>query len=167
MSELIIPGVTEPQISEQALGQVSSDVLQKGLFTTALSAASLLVDSELLFAEHMANIANEISVKIPINLWPKKALYTGAGLAYKAYRETGYYHSIDLGFTVTEPTALKDGVTQTYLSSLVCDPILSLLLDISSESKELAPYVGNDMLKTLGIGAGCVRFYLQQAVVTA
>lgn len=167
MSKLIFPSATEPQISEQALDQVSSDVLQKGLFKTGLSAAALLVDSERQFAGHIINIADELSTELPINLWPRKTLYIGAGLAWKAYRETGYYHSIDDGFTVDEQLELNKGGALTYLSSLVCDPTLSLLLDISRESKEMNSYVGNDMERVLAIGAGCLRFFLHKAVVAA
>lgn len=167
MTEFIFPRSEEPLISEEALGQVSSDVLQKGLSTTGLSAASMLIVHESLFAEHMADIASELTIMTPINIWPIKTLYIGAGLAWKAYRETGYYHSLDYGFNTTPQIASKKLLHMSYLSSLVLDPILNLLLDISSESKELNDYVGNDMQKTLGIGAGCVRFYLQKAVVSA
>ncbi len=167
MTEFIIPQATEPLISEQALDQVSFDVLQNGLFTTGLSAAHMLLDKETLLGEHMLDIANNLIIETPINKWPARTLYIGAGLAWKAYRETGYYQSIDYGFNITSPASLKDGLHMTYLSSLVLDQTLSLLLDISSESKELEKYVGNDLEKTLGIGAGCVRFYLQQAVDAA
>lgn len=166
MSNIIIPSNTEPQINEQALDQVSSDVLQKGLFRTGLSAAALLIDNERKFAAHIINIADELTVE-PINLWPRKTLYIGAGLAWKAYRETGYYQRIDDGFTAAKQLEINKGGSHAYLSSLVCDPTLSLLLEISRESKELNSYVGTDMERVLAIGAGCVRFYLQQAVVAA
>jgi len=167
MTEIFIPHIAEPLISEQALGQISSDILQNGLFTTGLSAVAMLLDNELLFAEHMADIAKGLTIDSPVNKWPAITLYAGAGLAWKAYRETGYYQSIDYGFSNTNDSTVNKRNPKTYLSSLVLDQSLFLLVDISSESKELEKYVGTDKEENLGIGAGCVRFYLQQAVLSA
>lgn len=165
MSEFIFPIATEPLISEEALNQVSFDVLEKGLFTTGFSASALLLEKEVLFARHMEDIANELTIKSPINVWPARTLYIGVGLAHRAYKETGYHHRIDDGIKESRRDTFDDGARINYISCLLCDPTLSLLLDISSESKELEAYVGKDMQRTLAIGAGCYRFYLQRAVV--
>lgn len=167
MTELWLPAVTPPQISEEAHELVIAEVLEKGLIDTSRRAQASLSLEDQALSNYIDKLGHEMSFASPDIPWHKNVLRLGAGLAWRAYRETGYYQAIDEHFATGEILAELDGIPEAYLTSLECDLKLISLIDHSIEDGVEAVLQRVDIKQVLGIGAGCVRFYLQQAVVAA
>lgn len=62
--------------------------------------------------------------------------------------------------------ASEQGIPETYLSSLPQDPKLDYITSAIAEHRDMQdPHGGYQQV--LGIGAGCTRYYLQQALAAA
>lgn len=166
MSELWTPVDRPPQLSEEALGTVSSRLLTKGVWKTSVSANALLKDSEQLLANHLVDLGNELNPD-PSDSWHIKLIGVGASLTWLGYRETGYYHNIDAAFEDARTLAALDGVPSAYISSIGSDDFMFTLIDIASEAKEFKDLNQRRLKEAMVIGAGCVRFFFEQAIVLA
>ncbi len=167
MSELLIPDTKPPQLSEYARDVVIQKISEKGLINTSLSAREAFSSKYQKLSDYIDILGIEMSFKSKDLHWHKDAIRIGAGLAWYAYYETGFFQNIDTHFDSAETLAKRDGVPETYLSSLVCDQKLTSLINVSIQKGPEMALQRSDIRQVLDIGAGCVRFYLQQAVIAA
>ncbi len=164
MAELWIPQQTPPQISEEAQSVVLSLVLEEGITPIANTALLDLQYSEELLGEYLDRLGYDFNKISAEGFWPERVLKIGASLALLAYRETGYLQTInETAFEQANMIAMLEGIPEAYFSSTYADLGLVQLLDNVIEAPELREEDGG-YYQMLTIGAGCTRFYMQQAI---
>lgn len=161
------PEQTPPQISSAALETIVERVRYEGVMPVACSALDKFGDAEsdLLDRIDMLSFKQRDSYKLGV---PQRIMRIGASLTWLAYRETGYYQSIDEDTQVVcSLLAEVEGVPETYYQSLWQDlELLKLLGDIKTEP-DLAASDDGSYQHLMDVGAGFVRYNLEGALKAA
>ena len=163
MSNLWIPEEVPPQVSPEAYQAVSERLLTDGLDRLYSSGARQLDHDQELIGDYIAELGDELSTTNEIP-WRKRVLKIGSAVSLVAYRETGYYQTIDeVALAVGKFVAELDGVPDTYLRSAVEDPVLLEVIDTVLAAPEFSQN-SSGFRHALTIGAGCTRHFIQQAL---
>jgi hypothetical protein len=167
MSELWLPQTTPPQINEEAKILISSQLLEAGVIHTGQLAIEQLQNREQNFGIYLDELGMDLNQASSEGYWPERVLKIGAGLAWLAYRQTGYFQSIDDRLEEAQGLALLDGIPEAYISSLACDQSLSSLMSLAVEDPDFKRPNRFEYQQILDVGAGCVRYYFESTLRAA
>ncbi len=164
MAELWIPTATPPQLSEEAQTAVLTFVLEEGVTPITKAALRTLQSEQEPLGEYLDRFGFNLNTQSTEGFWPERVLKMGASLTLLAYREMGYLHQIDTtSFEKGSAAALLQGIPEAYISSMYDDVGLVDLINTVVTTPELSNSEGG-YEQVLAIGAGCTRFYIQQAI---
>lgn len=170
---LWLPEHTPPQVTEEAKEQVSQQLLEHGLSVVAEEALHALqtdCDPLAAYLDELGFTLNQVSAE---GLWASRLLNIGAAITFFAYREADYFPPINkLTIELGQMTAKAEGIPEAYVTSLHSDYALMDLLQTISESyvfreDTLLTTDQGGFRQVLDLGAGCTRFYMQQALEVA
>lgn len=167
MTELWTPPANPPQVSNEARAKLTHEFITKGIVEPSLNAHWSLQDSEKQLGNYILQLGSEMHQSQPKIPWHTNVLMVGAGIAWGAYRETGYYQEISEYFAVAELMAEVNGIPDSYICSLADDQNLMSLIDDSLAEGNNMVLQMPDLKHVLSIGAGCVRYFFEQALETA
>lgn len=164
MSELWVPAMEPPQIDEDAKNAMLSRLRERGVIKVASVAVTDIRDDHKPYDRHLDRWGRELNGLSEEGIWPLDALKMGAALALAAYREAGYYQTIDdTAVEIGDFVAEMQGVPDIYIMSLNEDLRLQAVIAAASRAPEFLDDEGG-MVQVLGLGAGSARHYLQQAI---
>lgn len=166
-SPLWTPENTPPQLNADACQVVLERVEDKGLVEVYVDAAELLSDSEMALAEHLGQMGRTTRPIIAGDVLPRNGVRIGATLAWLGYRESGYLQTINDSFEVGQMFAELEGIPDAYIASYSGDASLRSLIKSASESSSFNSYIAPVNEQSKWLGAGCVRFYLHNALIAA
>lgn len=168
MAELWIPEQQPPQVSEAAAATVAVQLLDEGLAATSNAGLDRLQTTQDAFGGYLDRFGFDLNQRFTEGLWPERVLKIGASLAFLAYRETGYFQDIDNdAFQLRQALAELEGIPAAYISSLFADEQLLSVIDTAQAAPDLQAPDPSAYRQVFGLGAGCMRYYLQAAVVVA
>ena len=167
MSVLWLPETAPPQVSEEAQQTVALRLLTEGIVPISRTALSALETTHEPLATYIDRFGFDLNRFSMEGHWPERVLKIGASVGMLAYRETGYFQTVDEdAFALGAAQAIRDGIPEAYLSSRCQDQNLQALMSIVADAHELVEPASDSggYQQILDIGAGCVRYYMQQSL---
>lgn len=168
MSELWQPGRLEPQVSDEAGQAVIEQVLAEGPVAVSRGAEERLGCEHEALMGYLDRFGFELNNLSDERFWPERVLKIGASLSLLAYRETGYYQCVgEDKMAISASLAEMEGIPEAYFSSLFDDQGLARLMSGISEARPFVAPDASGYRQILDVGAGCVRYHLQNALAAA
>jgi hypothetical protein len=170
MSAIWIPETIPPQVTPLAEEALLGRVLEQGIDNITGEGLDVLRSEHVPLAEYLDRLGFTLNGLSTEGFWPDKVLKTAASVSILAYRETGYFQTVDEDiFNAGASIAATTGVPDAYTISCVLDSNLQNLLDTIQETPELIEVAADrrhqgGYQQVVSIGGGCVRHYLQQAL---
>lgn len=164
--ELWTPDILPPQITPEAKLAVLEQVTGAGISATTGEKIPELQEEQEALALYLDQFGFDLNQRSTEGIWPERALKIGATVAFLAYKESGYTLALDKQtFEMYSMLAELEGIPEAYLTSMHYDfELLDLTLALRASKELETPDRCDGYGQIIGIGAGCRRYYLQQAM---
>lgn len=159
--------IDHPRVSQDARANLSLLMGEKGVPAIVATGREIIRTKHAPLAGYIIRLGQRYNTLSTEGPWPLAALKMGASLSIVAYQDSGYSQEVDeCAIEFGTLLAELDGIPDAYLLSLNADSGLS---DVPAEVIEIDHIrdKGGGIVQMLGIGAGCARHYLQQAITAA
>lgn len=163
---LWIPENTPPQINGEVSANLQKQIHEYGAIEIANAAVDQLNSDQQRIGSYIEELGFYLNSTIN-NVWPAWALRLGAALAYLGYDYSKQSTIVDETFDLSRDLAELQGIPDAYATSMYSDQALQALIDTAFEDDRLQAKDGQGLLQLSIIGAGCLRFYMQEAILAA
>lgn len=168
MELLWSPLRNQPQVSPAVETELVSEIAHGGITDVTVEGLKILRRHQGLlldYLESMGLILNNLTHECG---WPSHTLRIGSAVAMYAYYETGYEHNVEseavnMGYLAAQ----IEGIPKAYFSSLGRDDKLAKIMEATTKSSTFDAPDSDGYKQVLDIGAGCVRFFMEQALAAA
>ncbi|MDB5175337.1 MAG: hypothetical protein JWM81_195 [Candidatus Saccharibacteria bacterium] len=163
MAQLWVPEQTPPQLADTVRQELALQIQEDGIVRTAAVGLSRLQETQAPLAHYVDEYIYTHAGKDG-QTSSKMLMSIGASLAFLAYAESGFDTVIDVQtLEMAKSIAELDGIPESYVCSVQEDATLRALLDETLALTRIGGF-NNDLYShgVAEIGAGCVRFFLQQ-----
>lgn len=164
--ELWIPEHIPPQITQSDVVALTKDIRQFGTIEVANGALSHLQDNQQRIGAYLDEFGFRLNA-INDNYWPAWALRLGAAIAHWAYDWSNQSIIVDKTFDLSYELAEIQGIPEAYATNMYNDQGLQSIIQTAFEDERLQQEDGQGLLQVSIIGAGCVRFFMQEALLAA
>ena len=164
--ELWIPDHNPPQIDRSDLVSLTNDIRQFGAIEVANGAITRLETSQQRIGAYLDEFGFRLNA-INEDYWPAWALRLGAAIAHWAYDFSNQSIIVDKTFDLSCALAEIQGIPEAYAANMYNDQGLQEIIQIAFEDERLQKVDGQGLLQVSIIGAGCVRFFMQEALLAA
>ncbi len=161
-----LPGQEPPQLNPEATEAILVDVLEKGIDTFTSEGRDEIERHHIALAEYLDLLSNSLVAVTEGEKWPDRMLRIGAATAILGYQKAGIDSEID-DQAIERGTMFAEfeGVPDAYVSCLYLDARLAELRSTLLTIPDLQnPELDEPYSRVMDIGAGCTRFFLQQAI---
>lgn len=165
MSLLWIPERSEPQVTKEAREALTAEFKEAGSIVPLIKTGREVINNEehQAFRSYIDELGFDLNCRSLEGAWPHRALKSGGSIAMHAYRKAGYQQNIgEFALTTGQFAAEIDGIPEAYFSSLNEDFNLTAIMMMVLESDDLRAPDPSGYYEVMGIGAGCVRFYMEK-----
>ncbi len=166
-SEFWLPEKTPPLLDRAVAEQLTKKIRQDSVMAIAAEAEKEFDNSQPRIRAYLDELGFELNAIANDGPWPAKVLAIAAALAYLGYERSRQITNVDRTFDLSRVLADIQGVPAAFIISASGDPVLSDVFTVAFTDPRLREVNGDGYLQVAGIGAGCVRFYLQEAMLAA
>lgn len=163
---LLIPEKTPPQINTVVAKKLKYQIREFGPIEIATPAAQQLESKQEKIATYLDELGFDLNSIID-ELWPAWAIRLGASLAYLGYEASQQTTVVDQTFDLSRDLAEIQGIPEAYATNMYNDQELQSIINTAFEDSRLKNIDGSGLLQISIIGAGCLRFYMQEALLAA
>ena len=164
MSDIWTPGYNPPQVSYEATLAMLEELVEDGYTPLVARGQELLHSAQESLGEYIDRLGFQLNGLSDAGPWPDIMVKIGSAIAMCAYRETGYFQIVDEEiFNVGCLLATIDGIPDTFFTSAQADKSLQTLLGNVLSLPDFRDEEGG-FQQIMTIGAGCTRYFMQQAL---
>lgn len=167
VEDLWMPEHTPPQLTPKVTERLRQQIQERGAIEVAIGALSHLQDNQRRLDTYLDEFGFDLNKRSTDVCWPIWALRLGAALATLGYEYSGQSIDVEKTFDLSCELAEMQGIPEAYATSMYSDQGLQDVIKTAFEDSRLTADDGQGLLQVSIIGAGCVRFYLQEALLAA
>ena len=166
--ELWLPDKSSPpQVPPEVVGSIGNLITENGTIEVAKSAAQQLENDQEEIQSYLDAYGFQLNSETSEGFWAHPALKIGASIAYLSYSQIYSLNDLGIGATFDTSRDIADlyGVPDTFISSLYDDTGLQSIIMTALKSRDLNQECGTGIEQIATIGAGCVRFFVHEALL--
>ena len=164
---LWIPEATPPQLTQEVAKDLQKQIREFEAIEVALGAANQLESNQQKINTYLDELGFDLNSLLDNETWPAWALRLGATLAYLGYEHSNQTTVVDQTFDLSREIAEIQGVPEAYVANMHNDQGLMAVINAALEDRRIKAVDKPGLLQISGVGAGCVRFYMQEALLAA
>jgi len=167
VNDLWMPENNPPQINSGVAVDLQAQIKRHGAIAVANGARSQFEATQHRLDVYLDEFGFDLNDMSSEGFWPAWALRFGAALASLGYMQSKEAVTIDKTFDLSRELAELQGLPETYVISMYGDQRLLSVLRTVFEYSDLQTDDGQGLEQISIIGAGCVRFHMQEALLAA
>lgn len=161
---LWLPEEQPPLLDPEVAGELTKEIREAGVLAIAAGVESEFDTTQSRVRAYLDEFGFELN-GFAYAHWPARVLEVAAALTYLGYKRSGQVVATEGTFDLSREIANIQGVPDAYAVSAVSDPALYTVVTEAFTDPRLKEVEGDGYLQIAGIGAGCMRFYLQEALL--
>ncbi len=164
VEELWLPDNNPPQVLPAVAHDIKTQIRQHGGDEITCYGLAQLETDQMPFRSYLDEFGHDLNQQADEGIWPYLALIRGAALAYLSYAASDFKVVFDDSFDVIRDYAEISGVPGTYAISAQEDTNLNSILDTALRDMDISSVLSSRLHAVYKIGAGCMRFFMKEAL---